>query len=122
MSTATSTSQEKGLDVSVEVDLADLGFDADDALAGNVFLEPAPLELCPWGAQSPSGHDGSDARGTEVHASIAWHGPPASNVPKIHDETRWDSPLPRFSFLSPEPPPVGDGATPLGLPRFSETL
>jgi hypothetical protein len=102
-----STAREDRIDVSVEVDLADLLFDAAQASTDNVFLEPAPPDLCPWSAQAEA------VARTESTPRTDGMG---------HDGARWEAPLPRFTFLSPEPPQVDDVASRLCLPRFSDAV
>jgi hypothetical protein len=106
-----STAREDRIDVSVEVDLADLLFDAAQASADNVFLEPAPPDLCPWSAQVEA------VKETVASASID-----RSSGLAEQDGSGWDAPLPRFTLLSPEPPQVRDVASRLGLPRFSDAI
>jgi hypothetical protein len=102
-----STAREDRIGVSVEVDLAELLFDAAQASTDNVFLEPAPPDLCPWSAQAevvarPDGMVRADCAG--------------------RDGAGWEAPLPRFAFLSPDPPQVDDAASRLNLPRFSDAV
>jgi len=102
-----STAREDRIDVSVEVDLAELLFDAAQASTDNVFLEPAPPDLCPWSAQAEAvARPDSMLRTDRVG----------------RDGAGWEAPLPRFTFLSPEPPQVDDAALRLSLPRFSDAV
>jgi hypothetical protein len=106
-----STAREDRIDASVEVDLAELLFDAAQASSDNVFLEPAPPDLCPWSAQVEGAKETITSTSFDVSAG-----------PAEQDGSGWDAPLPRFTFLSPEPSQVRDVASRLGLPRFSDAI
>jgi hypothetical protein len=134
-----------GCDLSVEVDLAGLEqgkgtpqfASCERALEGNVFLEPTPPELSPWGDQIPSSSppgalsetdssaDSLESRRADsrelFRVATALADMHVNDIKVDQGDAPWNGPLPRFPLRTPETAQYGDVAPP-ALPRFSDSL
>lgn len=98
-------------ELSVDVDLMDL--EQATAASDNVFLQPTPPELCPWGVAS-------EAPAALVQGPIEQRRamPPVNVIQVNREEVLNSETLPRFSLLGPDSSRYGVEVAP--LPRFAD--